>query len=157
MFDSVYELFCEQFALFLGWGCYFVLIVMELLSVCVCGGGVLCCIDHVWYSKEWVRCACDSSVHIHDNSIYLFVFVYVGSYLSFKSLKAGSQVFALLMLLICVIVHTMWSSKRLQLLCILPFGILCLSAIRMMFVKLYWQCVCWWGWWSERKRTLCLP
>ena len=48
----------------------------------------------------------------------------------------GSQVFALLMLFICVILHTMWLSKSLQLLCILPFGMLCLSAISMMFVKI---------------------
>ena len=61
---------------------------------------------------------------------------------SFKSLRAGAQVFAVLMLFLWVIVHTMWSGKRLQLLCILPFGILCLSAISMMFVKLCWQCVC---------------
>ena len=56
---------------------------------------------------------------------------------SFKSLRAGSQVFALLMLFLCVILHTMWSGKSLQLLCILPFGKLCLSAISMMFVKKY--------------------
>ena len=31
---------------------------------------------------------------------------------------------------------SMWSGKSLQLLCILPFGILCLSAIRIMFVKI---------------------
>ena len=37
---------------------------------------------------------------------------------SFKSLRAGSQVFALLMLFLCVILHTMWSGKSLQLLCI---------------------------------------
>ena len=43
---------------------------------------------------------------------------------SFKSLSAGSQVFALLMLFLCVILHTMWSGKSLQLLCILPFGML---------------------------------
>ena len=73
---------------------------------------------------------------------------------SFKSLRAGSQVFALLMLFLCVILHIMWSGKSLQLLYILPFGMLCLSAISMMFVKLCWQCVCWWGWWSERKRAL---
>ena len=54
---------------------------------------------------------------------------------SFRSLRAGSQVFALLMLFICVM-HTMWSGKSLQLLCILPFGILCLSDIRMTFVKI---------------------
>ena len=30
----------------------------------------------------------------------------------------------------------MWSGKSLQLLCVLPFGMLCLSAISMMFVKI---------------------
>ena len=44
--------------------------------------------------------------------------------------------FILFMLFICVILFTMWSGKSLQLLCILPFGILCLSAIRIMFVKI---------------------
>ena len=56
---------------------------------------------------------------------------------SFKSLRAVSQVFALLMLFIWVILHTMWSGKSLQLQCSLPFGMLCLSVIRMMFVKKY--------------------
>ena len=55
---------------------------------------------------------------------------------SFKSLRAGSQVFALRMLFLCIILHTRWSGKSLQLLCILPFGMLCLSAISMMFVKI---------------------
>ena len=36
---------------------------------------------------------------------------------SFVSLRAGSQVCALLMLFLCVILHTMWSGKSLQLLC----------------------------------------
>ena len=44
--------------------------------------------------------------------------------------------FALLMLFLCVILHTMWSAKSLQLLCILLFGMLCLSTISMMFVKI---------------------
>ena len=55
---------------------------------------------------------------------------------SFKSFRAGSQVFALRMLFLCVILHTMWSGKSLQLLCILPVGMLCLSAISRMFVKI---------------------
>ena len=55
---------------------------------------------------------------------------------SFKSLRAGSQVFGLLMLFLWVILHTMWSGKSLQLLFILPFGRLCLSAISVMFVKI---------------------
>ena len=41
---------------------------------------------------------------------------------------------ALLMVFICVILHTMWSGKSLQLLCILPHGMLCLSGISIMFV-----------------------
>ena len=55
---------------------------------------------------------------------------------SFKRLNAGSQVFALLMLFLYVILHNMWSGKSLQLLCILPFGMLCLSAISIMFVNI---------------------
>ena len=56
--------------------------------------------------------------------------------LSFRSLRTGSQVFAFLMLFLCVILHTTSSGKSLQLLCIFPFGMLCLSAISMMFVKI---------------------
>ena len=55
---------------------------------------------------------------------------------SFKSLRAGSQVLALLILFLCVILHSMWSGKSLQLLCISPFGMLCLSAISIMFFKI---------------------
>ena len=55
---------------------------------------------------------------------------------SFKSLRTGSQVFAFLLLFLCVILHTMSSDKSLQLLYICPFGMLCLSAISMMFVKI---------------------
>ena len=55
---------------------------------------------------------------------------------SFRSLRAGSQVFALLMLFLCVIVHTMLSCKSLWLICILPFDILGLSTIRIMVVKI---------------------
>ena len=55
---------------------------------------------------------------------------------SFKSMRAGSHVFALLMVSFCVIVHTLWSCKNMQLLCIFLFGMLCLSAISMMFVKI---------------------
>ena len=40
--------------------------------------------------------------------------------------------FALLMLFLCMIVHTMWSGKSLH----IAFGMLCLSAISMMVVKI---------------------
>ena len=52
----------------------------------------------------------------------LFVFLYVEVISSFRSLRAGSQVFALIMLFLCVILHAISSGKSLQLLCILPFG-----------------------------------
>ena len=55
---------------------------------------------------------------------------------SFKTLRAGSHVFALIMWFLCVILHTMWLGKNLQLLCIIPLVKLCLSAIIMMFVKI---------------------
>ena len=54
---------------------------------------------------------------------------------SFKSLRAGSQMFAL-MLFLRVILHTMSSGKSLQLLCIFTFGMLCLSSIGMMYMKI---------------------
>ena len=55
---------------------------------------------------------------------------------SFKGLRPGLQVFALLMLFLWVSLHTMWSGKSLKLLFIMPFGMLCLSAISMMFVNI---------------------
>ena len=80
----------------------------------------------------------------------VFMFVCAEVVSSFKSLRAGSQVFALLMLFLCVILHTMWSGRNLQLLCILPFGMLCLSAISMMFVKIILAVCMLVVWWSER-------
>ena len=53
---------------------------------------------------------------------------YVGSIYEFKSWITG----------VCspdVILHVMWWGKSLQLLYILSCGILCLSSIRMVFVK----------------------
>ena len=84
---------------------------------------VLYWIDNVWSSKECVCCACGPSERLDAPSIcFVCVFIYQVC-MSFRSLRAGSQVFALLMLFPCVIVHTMSSGKSLQLLCIFPFGI----------------------------------
>ena len=82
----------------------------------------------------WIYRVCDLSVHLDVPSIVCLCMSEVIS--SFRSLRAGSQVFALLMLFLCVMLHNMWSSKSLQLLCILPFGMLCLYAISRMFVKI---------------------
>ena len=98
---------------------------------------MLCWIDRVLSSKECAWCACDTSVHLSVPSIgFVYVFCMSEFISSFKSLRTGSHVFALLMLFLCVILHTMWSGKSLQLLFILPFVMLYLSAISMMLVKM---------------------
>ena len=91
--------------------------------MCLLWVEVFCWIDRVWSSTECACHACDPSVHLSGPS-------------SFKSLRAGLPVFALLMLFLWVILHTMWPGKSLQLLRILPFAMLCSSAISMMFVKM---------------------
>ena len=53
------------------------------------------------------------------------MFLYVGSCHHLKNLRAGSQVFALLMLVLCVILHTMWSGKNLQLMCCCCVELVC--------------------------------
>ena len=64
--------------------------------------------------------------------------------------------FALLMLFLCVILHTMSSGKNLQLVCILPFGMLCLYAISMMFVKKYFGSVYVGGYGGLSESGLCV-
>ena len=69
----------------------------------------------------------------------LFVFLCMSEVTSsFMSLRARSQVFVLLMLFLYVILHTntMWLGKSLKLLYILACGRLCVSAIKMMSVKI---------------------
>ena len=100
------------------------------VSVCL-----VCCVFDSVCELFGAYCACVPSVHLSIPSIGFVCVLYVESISSFKSLRAESQVFALLLLFLCVILHIMWSGKSLQLLCILPFGMLCLSAIHMMFVK----------------------
>ena len=90
-----------------------------MLWMCLVWVDVLYWIDRVWSSKECACCACDPRVHLRFPSIG-FVYVFCMSEVSspFKSLRAGSQVFALRMLFLCVILHTMLSGKILQLLII---------------------------------------
>ena len=60
---------------------------------------VLCWIDHVWSSKEYVCCACDPNERLSAPSIcFCLCFCMSEVISSFRSLRAGSQVFALLML-----------------------------------------------------------
>ena len=87
--------------------------------------------------KNVCVCTCSPSDHLDDPSMFdLYFFCISEVFSTFRSLRAGSQVFTLFMLFLCVILHTMSSGKSHQLLCILPFAMLCLSAISMMFVKI---------------------
>ena len=94
---------------------------------------VLYWIDHVWSFIECVCCACGPNGRLDAPSMCFCMLKVISS---FRSLRTGSQVFAFLMLFLCVILHTMSSGKSLQLLCIFPYGMLCLSAISMMFMKI---------------------
>ena len=67
---------------------------------------------------------------------YLCLCCSMSEVISSFRLRTASQVFALLIVFLCVIFHTMSSGKSLQLLCIFPFGMLCLSDISMMLVKI---------------------
>ena len=62
---------------------------------------VLCWIAHVWYSKECACCACDPSVNLIVPSMFLVYFCMSEVISSLKSLRAGAQVFGLLMLSLC--------------------------------------------------------
>ena len=61
--------------------------------------------------------ACDPSLHLSVPSIG---YVSVCRKLS-PRLRVGSQVFALLMFFLCVMLHAMWSDTSIQLLCIFRF------------------------------------
>ena len=68
-----------------------------MLWMCLVCVVVLCWIDHVWSSKECVYCACDPNERLSAPCICLcFCMSEVIS--SFRSFRAGSQVFAFLML-----------------------------------------------------------
>ena len=143
----------KQFAISLGVFVILLLNVVELLSVV--GGARLerpCMVFH----KICVCCFCGPSERLDAPSISWLVFCMSEVITSFKSLRAGSQVFALLILFLCVSLHTMSSGRSLQLQCIFPFGMLYLSAITMMFVKILLAVCKLVGMVSERKRTLCL-
>ena len=84
-----------------------------------------------------VCCACSHIMHLDAPSIMFYLCFCMSKVISsFKSLTPGSQVFSLLMVFLCVMLHTMWSGKSLQLLCIILFDMLWMSAISMMFVKI---------------------
>ena len=119
--------------------CYFVVIllfnVMEVLSV---DRGVFLDGPRMVFQRMCVLCLRSqgaSKYFFHRFCLCLCMSEVISS---FKSLRTGSQMSALLMLFLWVILHTMWSGKNLQLFCILTFGVLCLSTMSMMLVKIMW-------------------
>ena len=80
--------------------------------------------------------------------------MFVGSYLIIYEFESWITGVCSPHVVSLVILNTMWSCKSLKLICILPFGILCLSVIRMMFVNSLRCYTCSLVLWSERKRTL---
>ena len=112
-----------------------VILLLNVMDVFSVGGGglldILCMVlqrMHVLCLSS--QCACKCSIHTFCLCFFMSEVISL-----FKSLRAGSQVFSLLILFLCVVLHIMWSDKSLQLLCIFPFGMLCFSAISMMFVN----------------------
>ena len=92
--------------------------VMDVFSV---GGGALLDRPCVVFQRMCVLCLrsqCASKCSFHR---FCLCFCMSEVISTFKSLRAGSHVFTLLMLFLCVILHTMSSVKSLQLLLILPF------------------------------------
>ena len=109
---------------------------LSMSCLCSMGGSGLLDIPCMIFQRMCVLCLwsqCASKRSFHRFCLCLSMWEVISS---FRSLRAGSQVFAFLLVFLCVIMHTMWSGKSLKLLCIFPFGILCLFTIRMMFVKI---------------------
>ena len=96
-----------------------------------------CWLIRVLSSKEYVCCVCDPSVCLGVPSICkIFVFVMRDVISEFNSEIDGSLAFCALMLFLCSILCLMCAGSSLHVECILPFEMLCLSAWRMMFVKM---------------------
>ena len=77
-------------------------VAIDVFSVC---GGALLDRPCMVFQRVCVCCACDPNEHLSAPSI-CFVCVFVCQKLS-PHLRAGSQVFALPILFICVILHTL--------------------------------------------------
>ena len=92
--------YVKQFAICLGVFASLLLKVMELL--CVVVGTLLDrpCMVFI----ECVCCACGPSARLDAPSICFCMSEVISS---FRSLRTGSQMFAFLMLFLCVILHTM--------------------------------------------------
>ena len=82
---------------------------MKQFALCLSVANILLLNVMEVYGQKCACCACDPSVHLSVPSMgFVYVFVWRKFISSFKSLRAGSQMCALLMLCLCVILPTMW-------------------------------------------------
>ena len=92
---------------------------------------LLCCVSFCWLSRVL--------------SSKEYVCLYEGCDFRFYSEIEGSHAFCTLLLFMCCIWCLMCSGSSSHVECILYFGMLCLSAQRMMFVKMVCSVnICWW-------------
>ena len=110
----------------------FVILMLNVMELLIVVGGVPLDIPCMVFQRMcilclWSQCASRCSFHM-----FCLCFCMSEVISSFRSLRAGSHVFSLRMLFLCVVLHTMSSDKSLQFLCILSFGMLCLSAISQL-------------------------
>ena len=76
---------------------------------------------------------------------------------SFRSLRAGSQVFALLMLFsMSDFAYYVFGQEPAVAVHLALWYVLLVCHQYDVCENSVWQCVCWWVLWSERKRTLWL-
>ena len=99
---------------------------------------VLCWIDHVWSSEECVCCACDPNERL-SAPLHMFCLCFCMSEVvsSFRSLRAASQVFCSpYVISLSDFAYYCLRIRACSCYASCPFGMLCLSAISMMFVKI---------------------
>ena len=126
-----------------------------MLWMCLVCVVVLCWIDHVWSSKECVCFACDPNERLSAPCfVCIFVCQKLSPHLGVWELDhrcwLSSCYFFVWFCILCLLARTCSCYASCPLVCCA-----CLSTVWCLW-KLCWQCVCWWVWWSERKRTLCL-
>ena len=116
------------FAICVGEVSVFSLKVMVLILGCV---GVLLASPCIVFQIVCVLCVSRYSLHMSDLCVCMR-----GVISEFNSGSEGSLAFCALMLFLCSILCLMCSGSSLHVEHVLPFGMLCLSAWRMMFVKI---------------------
>ena len=107
--------------------------VMVLFLRCV---GVLLASQCIVFQRVcvlclWSQCVSRCSLHMSDLCVYMRDVIS-----EFNSEIEGSLAYCAMMLFLCSILCFMCSGSSLHVECILPFGMLCLSAWIMMFVKM---------------------